>query len=91
MASSAAPTDTQSEIPADIAKLSFEEALKALETIVSQLDSGSVSLEQSIEIYSRGTLLKRHCDAKLRAAKERIDKIVVGPDGAIGTEPANLD
>jgi len=79
------------KIPSDIAKLSFEDALKELETIVGQLEQGKVELEKSIEIYERGTHLKAHCEAKLKDAQGRIDKIVVAKDGSVSTEPANLD
>ncbi|MCC3305465.1 exodeoxyribonuclease VII small subunit [Sneathiella sp. HT1-7] len=78
------------EIPADIAKMSFEEALKELEQIVEKLDSGQVDLDQSIDIYTRGSLLKQHCDAKLRNAQERVDKIV-GKNGNLSVEPANVE
>ena len=80
------------KIPGDIRKMSFEQALTELEQIVARLEGGDVDLEDSIETYTRGTLLKRHCEAKLRAAQEKIDKIVVGPDGqAAATEPAEID
>jgi len=79
------------KIPADIAKLSFEDALKELESIVTQLEQGKVELEKSIEIYERGTQLKAHCESKLKDAQARIEKIVVAADGSVTTEPANLD
>jgi len=80
------------EVPADIAKLSFEEAMAALEDIVRKLESGEVGLEQSIEFYSRGAQMKRHCENKLRAASERIDKIVLDENGKVaGTSPANIE
>jgi len=79
------------KIPADIAKMSFEEALAALEEIVGQLEGGEVSLEESIDIYARGTHLRRHCEEKLRVAQERVDKIVPGGDGAVTTEPADIE
>ncbi|GLQ06374.1 exodeoxyribonuclease VII small subunit [Sneathiella chinensis] len=78
------------KIPADIAELSFEAALKELEQIVERLDSGQVDLDQSIEIYTRGSLLKQHCEDKLRSAQEKIDKIV-NQNGTLGTEPANVE
>ncbi len=80
------------KIPGDIRKMSFEQALAELEQIVARLEGGDVDLEDSIATYTRGTLLKRHCEAKLQAAQEKIDKIVVGPDGqAAATEPAEID
>jgi len=70
--------------------MSFEEALRELEQIVEKLDSGQVDLDQSIDIYTRGSLLKQHCDAKLRNAQERVDKIV-GKNGNLSVEPANVE
>jgi exodeoxyribonuclease VII small subunit len=78
------------EIPADIAKMNFEDALKELEGIVRQLEEGKGRLDEAIEAYARGALLKRHCEAKLAEAEARIDRIVVGPDGAVTAAPANL-
>jgi exodeoxyribonuclease VII small subunit len=65
----------------DIAAMSFEEALRALEDVVRRLESGDVPLEESIGLYERGETLRRHCQARLDAAQARIDKIVSGPDG----------
>ena len=78
-------------IPADIKKLSFEDALEALEEIVQRLESGEVSLEESIDIYSRGTQLKAHCEQKLQSAREKVERIVPGDGGAVGVEPADID
>ncbi|MEP3247194.1 MAG: exodeoxyribonuclease VII small subunit [Sneathiella sp.] len=79
-----------SVIPADIAELSFEAALQELEKIVEKLDSGNVDLDQSIDIYTRGSLLKQHCDIKLRSAQERVDKIV-NQNGGLSAQPANVE
>ncbi len=74
-----------SETPID--KMSFEEAMRELETIVGQLDSGEVELEQSIALYERGAKLKAHCDAKLKAAEEKVATITADADGnATGTQ-----
>ncbi|ATE64884.1 exodeoxyribonuclease VII small subunit [Rhizorhabdus dicambivorans] len=76
-----------SAVPAD---LSFEEALKQLEAIVRQLESGDVPLDESITLYARGDALKRRCEERLKAAQARIEKISLGADGAPrGTEPFN--
>jgi exodeoxyribonuclease VII small subunit len=72
---------------ADIATMTFEQALKQLEEIVGRLEKGQVDLEDSISIYERGTALKAHCEAKLRDAEARIEKIVIGPGGAPATAP----
>ncbi len=71
-----------------IETLSFEEALRELETIVKRLEEGKVSLEDAIGAYERGSQLKSHCEKKLRDAKMRVEQIVVGQDGQITTKPA---
>lgn len=70
-----------------IKDMSFEQALAELEGIVSKLERGDAPLETSISLYQRGAELKAHCEAKLKDAKLKVDKIVLGPDGAPGTEP----
>ena len=75
----------------DIAKLSFEEALQELEQIVKRLEGGTGKLDDAIQSYERGTLLKRHCETKLREAQARVDKIVIAADGSVKAEPAALD
>ena len=79
------------KIPADIAKMSFEDALEELEEIVGDLEQGSNKLDDAISAYERGTFLKKHCEAKLRKAKARIDKISVGEDGEATAEPADIE
>jgi len=79
-------TDTQ------IAAMSFEQALAALEQVVSRLESGDVPLDESIDLYERGEKLRGHCQARLDAAQARIDKIVAGADGrATGTVPFDAE
>ena len=61
--------------------LSFEEALARLEEIVRTLERGEAPLDQSIELYQEGDRLKRHCEARLKAAQSRIEQIALGSDG----------
>ena len=76
----------------EIAGLTFEEALRALEDVVRRLESGDVALEDSIALYERGEQLRRHCQARLDAAQARIEKIALGPDGRpTGTAPFDGD
>ena len=65
----------------DIAALSFEDALKALEDVVRRLESGDTPLEESIDLYTHGNSLRAHCQARLDAARARIEAIVTGADG----------
>ena len=76
--------------PADIATLSFEQALAELEQIVARLESGQAPLEDSIQLYERGAALKAHCEKRLEAARLRVEKIVVGAQGPSGVEPADF-
>ena len=83
-------TDNKTDKP--IAELTFEEALAALEQVVSRLEGGQVPLEQSIALYERGDALKKHCEAKLGEAELKVEKIVAGGDGtAAGTAPFNTE
>lgn len=76
------------ETAPDIAVLTFEDALRALEDVVRKLESGEVPLDDSISLYERGEALRLHCQARLDAAQARIERIVAGPDGsATGTQP----
>lgn len=73
---------------ADIKEMSFERALKELESIVGRLERGDVELEESINIYERGEALKEHCDRLLKQAEAKVEKLTFGPDGnPKGTEP----
>ena len=79
-------------VPADVAEMKFEAAMEELENIVRQLESGEVALDKSIEMYSRGEALKRHCEARLNAAGEQVERIVTNQEGeAADLEPANIE
>ena len=62
-------------------ELSFEDALRRLEEIVRTLERGEAPLDRSIELYQEGDRLKRHCEARLKAAQARIEQIAFGSDG----------
>jgi exodeoxyribonuclease VII small subunit len=81
----------EAQTPPEIAVLSFEDALNELEQIVRKLESGSAKLDEALQSYERGALLKRHCEAKLREAQLRVEKIVVSAEGAVATEPHGLE
>jgi exodeoxyribonuclease VII small subunit len=77
-----------SEQPEVISQLSFEAALKRLEEIVRTLESGEAPLDESIKLYEEGERLKQQCEARLKAAQARIEKIQIGRDGQpAGTVP----
>jgi exodeoxyribonuclease VII small subunit len=75
-----------SETP--VTEMSFEDALRALEEIVTRLERGDVPLEDSIALYERGAALKKQCEARLNAAQMRVEAIRLAEDGTPkGTEP----
>lgn len=78
----------KSTVPADIAALGFEEAMKELERIVRELESGQVKLDDAVKAYERGTALKTHCESKLAEARTKVEKIT-GIGKALGLEPAS--
>ncbi|NCP14533.1 MAG: exodeoxyribonuclease VII small subunit [Sphingomonadales bacterium] len=76
----------------DIAGMSFEAALAALEQIVQALERGDVPLDQSISLYERGEALRAACQQRLDAAQARIERIVTASDGrATGTQPFDTE
>ena len=71
----------------DLSALSFEAAMKELETIVRALESGSADLDKAIADYQRGNALKEHCLAKLNEAKLKVEQIQMRADGSVATTP----
>lgn len=76
----------------DIATMTFQQAMDELEQIVAKLEGGTVELEESIAIYERGEALRAHCDALLKKAEAKVEKITLDADGKpAGTEPLDVD
>lgn len=84
------PATPAAAIPQDIQALSFEDALAELEAIVQRLEQGKGALEDAIDAYERGSALRRHCEAKLRDARERVERISIS-DGAAEARPFDVD
>lgn len=71
-----------------VGEMSFEEAMKELETVVDQLERGDVPLDASITLYERGAALKKRCEDELKRAEEKVAAITLDADGApTGTKP----
>ena len=79
-----------SGIGKDIEALGFEDALNELEQIVRSLESGEGKLDDAIKSYERGAALKKHCEARLAEAKNRIEKISFTNKGGATTAPADI-
>ncbi len=82
---------TEPNPPPEISNMSFEDALAELEQIVRRLEAGQVKLDEAIVSYERGALLRQHCERKLNEAQQRVERIVIGADGALSTEAAKFD
>jgi len=70
----------------EIAKLTFEQAVKELEDIVRKLESGQIDLENAISFYERGNALRKHCEEKLSIAKLKVEQIIKNTDGSVTTQ-----
>lgn len=66
----------------DIADLSYEQARDELVAIVSRIEGGNASLEESMTLWERGEALAAHCQAKLDQAQEQLDRGANGPAGS---------
>jgi exodeoxyribonuclease VII small subunit len=75
------PAKPAETTPADIAAMSFEDALAELEAIVKRLEGGQAKLEQAIAEYERGAALRAHCERKLAEAEAKLQAIVTGANG----------
>ncbi|WP_372893839.1 exodeoxyribonuclease VII small subunit [Rhodosalinus sp.] len=72
-----------------VAEMSFEEAMRELEAVVTKLERGDVALEDSIRLYERGAELKKRCETKLKEAEEKVAQITLDGQGQpTGTTPA---
>ena len=80
--------DTQDQTPANLAEISFEDALRELEGIVTSLERGDVSLDDAITAFERGTALKAHCQARLEEARMKVEQIRLTTDGSPPAESA---
>ncbi|MCX7352941.1 MAG: exodeoxyribonuclease VII small subunit [Alphaproteobacteria bacterium] len=70
-----------------IEKLSFEEALGELESLVRRLEEGKCPLDEAIKTFERGIGLKNHCDTKLKNARLKVEQILENSDGSVSMKP----
>lgn len=76
---------------AAVEALSFEDALAQLEILVESMEGGDIPLAELVEAYSRGNALLKHCQAKLRHAELKIEKLTAPGDGEGAFEPHQVD
>jgi exodeoxyribonuclease VII small subunit len=77
-------------LEAEIAAMSYEEAVEELESIISRMERGETALEDSLREYARGDALVRRCRQVLDQAEQRIEAIS-GQALEAGAEPAERD
>ncbi|MDP2862431.1 MAG: exodeoxyribonuclease VII small subunit [Desulfobacterales bacterium] len=70
-----------------MAKLSFEIAMKQLEQIVQELESGNLSLEDSIKKFEEGIKLSKFCSSKLDETEKKITLLLKDQDGNVIEKP----
>jgi exodeoxyribonuclease VII small subunit len=70
-----------------MAKERFEDALNKLEKIVSQLEAGEISLEESLKLFEEGIRLSRLCNQKLDEAEKKVEILLKGKDGTLNAQP----
>ena len=71
----------------DVEAMTFEQALAELESVVARLERGDVALDDSIALYERGAALRTRCEAKLREAEERVERITLQDGQPAGAQP----
>lgn len=76
--------------PEDTQVFPFEDSLKQLEDLVERLESGEVSLEESLQDFERGVALVRTLRERLEQAQQRVDKIVEQEGGETAAESMDL-
>ncbi len=77
---------------AENTELTFEDALRQLEKIVAELESGQAPLEKSLDLYQRGAELKALCEARLEAARLQVEKISLSKTGTVeALAPASFE
>lgn len=74
-----------------ISALSFEQAMQQLEVLVRKLEEGRLPLEEAIQAYEKGTLLKSHCETKLQSAKLRVDQVILNGNSNPSLAPFNAE
>jgi exodeoxyribonuclease VII small subunit len=70
-----------------IEELTYEQAVSELEKIVSKLETGDVTLDESMELFQNGMMLSKYCSDKLQQMEEKITALITMPDQSIAEQP----
>ncbi|OPX36014.1 MAG: exodeoxyribonuclease VII small subunit [Desulfobacteraceae bacterium 4484_190.1] len=74
-----------------MAEQKFEDAMKKLEEIVQNLESGDLPLEDALNVFEEGTKLSKFCSSKLEEAEKRVNVLVRDVNGKYNLEPFEVD
>ena len=76
----------------ELKKISFEDALAELESIVQKLESGQIKLEEAVQAYEKGVQMQKICEEKLKEAQMKVEKLILDKEGKpIGKEPLDAN
>ena len=70
-----------------MAEMKFEDGLKRLEKIVEELESGNLSLDDSLEKYEEGIKLSKACTKRLEVARKKVEILLKSEDGSAALKP----
>ena len=73
-----------------MATQTFEKAMKQLEKIVAELETGELPLEKALKRFGDGVSLSRFCSKKLEESEKKIALLLKDPDGTIREQPLDL-
>ena len=65
----------------EVKNISFEDALRELESIVQKLESGQVKLEEAVSAYEKGVQMQKICEEKLKEAQMKVEKLILDKEG----------
>jgi exodeoxyribonuclease VII small subunit len=74
-----------------LSKERFEEAFKKLEAIVNKMESGDLSLEDSLKLFEEGMRLSKLCSQKLTEVQKKVELLMKAEDGGLKTQPFPLE
>ncbi|TFH66082.1 MAG: exodeoxyribonuclease VII small subunit [Candidatus Zixiibacteriota bacterium] len=69
-------------------KISFEEALRELETVVERLESGELKLDEALSCFEQGVKSANLCRKQLESVAARVEVLLAAKDGTLRTEPS---
>jgi exodeoxyribonuclease VII small subunit len=74
-----------------LSKERFEDTFKKLEIIVNKLESGDLSLEESVKLFEEGMRLSRLCSERLAEVQKKVELLLKTEEGGIKSQPFPLE